>query len=83
MYRSAPANVVIDVIGWFTGPSAPASTDGLFVVVADQGLGLADDERPAHLVAQSERVLTPAAGGSRAGQRTAIDAAAPGCVSAC
>jgi hypothetical protein len=29
--RSMETDVLVDVTGWFTGPSAPASTDGLFV----------------------------------------------------
>jgi hypothetical protein len=29
--RSMVTDVLVDVTGWFTGPSAPASTDGLFV----------------------------------------------------
>ena len=29
--RSMETDVLVDVVGWFTGPSAPPSTDGLFV----------------------------------------------------
>jgi hypothetical protein len=31
VFRSMETDVLVDVTGWFTGPSAPASTDGLFV----------------------------------------------------
>lgn len=31
VFRSMEADVLVDVWGWFTGPSAPPSTDGLFV----------------------------------------------------
>ncbi len=34
--RSMPADVIVDITGWFTGPEAPASTDGLFVPVSPQ-----------------------------------------------
>lgn len=32
--RDASTNVIVDVTGWFTGASAPAGTDGLFVPAA-------------------------------------------------
>jgi hypothetical protein len=31
VFRSMETDVLVDVWGWFTGPSAPSSTDGLFV----------------------------------------------------
>ncbi len=31
VYSHSGGNVIIDVTGWFSGPSAPESTDGLFV----------------------------------------------------
>ncbi len=31
VYSHRGGNLIIDVTGWFTGPSAPESTDGLFV----------------------------------------------------
>lgn len=31
-------HVIVDLLGWFTGPSAPVGTDGLFVAVAPQRL---------------------------------------------
>ncbi len=31
VFRSMETDVLVDVWGWFTGPSAPASTEGLFV----------------------------------------------------
>jgi hypothetical protein len=31
VFRSTETDVLVDVWGWFTGPSAPLSTDGLFV----------------------------------------------------
>ncbi|MGB7877690.1 MAG: hypothetical protein WBL31_02935 [Ilumatobacteraceae bacterium] len=31
VFRSMETDVLVDVWGWFTGPSAPPSTDGLFV----------------------------------------------------
>lgn len=31
IHRSGPGDVVVDLWGWFTGPSAATSTDGLFV----------------------------------------------------
>jgi LPXTG-site transpeptidase (sortase) family protein len=33
IYSFAGGNVIVDVFGWFTGPSAPAKSDGLFVPV--------------------------------------------------
>ncbi len=34
VYASSPTHVLVDVVGWFTGPSAGASSSGLFVPVA-------------------------------------------------
>ena len=31
VFRSMETDVLVDLSGWFTGPSAPSSTDGLFV----------------------------------------------------
>jgi len=36
LHRSMPADVIVDITGWFTGPEAPPSTDGLFVPVSPQ-----------------------------------------------
>ena len=83
VYRSAPANVVIDVIGWFTGPSAPAATDGLFVVQSPTRVW---DSRttsdPLHAGGTSERVLSAQPAAAALVNVTAIDATAPGYISA-
>ncbi|HSM67304.1 MAG TPA: hypothetical protein VK860_13430, partial [Ilumatobacteraceae bacterium] len=36
VFRFMPTDVVVDLWGWFTGPSAPDSADGLFVPQAPQ-----------------------------------------------
>lgn len=38
VYTSASSHVVIDVAGWFTGPSAASSDDGLFIPAPQQRL---------------------------------------------
>lgn len=37
-YTSAEADLIIDVIGWFTGPGSITTTDGMFVPVTPQRL---------------------------------------------
>lgn len=37
-YTSAAADLIIDVIGWFTGPGSITTTDGMFVPVTPQRL---------------------------------------------
>ena len=31
LYTSGPTDLIVDLVGWFTGPGAAAATDGLFV----------------------------------------------------
>jgi hypothetical protein len=83
LYRSAPANVIVDVIGWFTGPSSPASTEGLFVV---QPPARVWDSRttadPLHAGGTVERQLVQQPAAAVLANVTAIDSTAPGYVSA-
>ncbi len=47
VYRSMETDVLVDVWGWFTGSSAPSSTDGLFVAQPPQRVvGFAELVRP-------------------------------------
>jgi hypothetical protein len=39
-------HVIVDLLGWFTGPSAPEGTDGLFVPVSPVRLADTRDQRP-------------------------------------
>jgi hypothetical protein len=44
VFASAATHVIVDVTGWFTGPSAPVATDGLFVA-ADVPFRITDTRR--------------------------------------
>jgi lysophospholipase L1-like esterase len=83
VHRSAPSDVVVDLIGWFTGPSAPASTDGLFVVQAPTRVW---DSRlsadPLHPGGTVERQLVPESSLAVLANVTAVDATAPAYLSA-
>ena len=83
LFRSAPSNVIVDVVGWFTGPSSAPGTDGLFVA---DGPRRAWDSRstndPLHPGGTSERSLVPAQAAAAVINVTAVDATAPGFVSA-
>ncbi len=83
LFRSAPSNVIVDVVGWFTGPSSAPGTDGLFVA---NGPRRAWDSRstndPLHPGGTAERSLVPAQAAAAVINVTAVDATAPGFVSA-
>jgi hypothetical protein len=83
LWRSAPSNVIVDVVGWFTGPSSAAGTNGLFVA---DGPRRAWDSRttndPLHPGGTAERSLVPAQAAAAVINVTAVDATAPGFVSA-
>ena len=83
LFRSAPSNVIVDVVGWFTGPSSAPGTDGLFVA---NGPRRAWDSRstndPLHPGGTVERSLVPAQAAAAVINVTAVDATAPGFVSA-
>lgn len=83
VFRSGDSNVIVDIIGWFTGPSAPASTDGLFVAATPRRVW---DSRstfdPLHPGGVAERQLVDGAVGATVVNVTVADATAPGYVSA-
>ncbi|HEU0042107.1 MAG TPA: hypothetical protein VFQ15_07145, partial [Jiangellaceae bacterium] len=83
LWRSAPSNVIVDVVGWFTGPSARPGSDGLFV--ADGPRRMWDSRStndPLHAGGTAERSLTAAPAAAAVINVTAVDATAPGFVSA-
>ena len=78
--------MIVDILGWFTGPAATPSTDGLFVATPPTRVW---DSRttldPLHAGGTLERQLTPTAVGPVAGavvNVTAIDAIRPGYLTA-
>jgi hypothetical protein len=83
VFRSAPSDVIVDLIGWFTGPSAPASTDGLFVVQTPERVW---DSRatadPLHGGGTVERQLVAAPSSAVLANITAVDSTAPAYLSA-
>jgi hypothetical protein len=84
VYRSMVADLVIDVSGWFTGPSAPVGDDGLFLPQAPNRVR---DSRvtfdPLHRGGTVDIEFPDAAQSSAvAANLTAVDAVAPGFVTA-
>jgi uncharacterized protein YkwD len=80
LYVSGGGHVVVDVIGYFTGPSAAVSTDGLFSafdparMLDTRGAGPLGDGAP--LPAGGGLELATGRGGSMAYNITSVDAAA-------
>ncbi|BAN01945.1 SGNH/GDSL hydrolase family protein [Ilumatobacter coccineus] len=60
VFVSAGSHVVIDMTGWFTGPSADVSADGLFVAIAPQRLRDTRSEPQALYDGGSTEILPPA-----------------------
>ncbi|HSL73531.1 MAG TPA: hypothetical protein VK853_03655 [Ilumatobacteraceae bacterium] len=79
VFRFMPTDVVVDVWGWFTGPSAAQATDGLFVPQAPTRVW---DSResfdPLHAGGTLERVLVPAGAAAMVANVTAVDMTRPG-----
>ena len=83
LWRSAPSNVIVDVVGWFTGPSSSPGSDGLFV--ADGPRRVWDSRStndPLHPGGTAERSLVTVPAAAAVINVTAVDATAPGYVSA-
>ncbi len=83
LWRSVPSNVIVDVVGWFTGPSSARGSDGLFV--ADGPRRVWDSRStndPLHPGGTAERTLVTVPAAAAVVNVTAIDATAPGYVSA-
>lgn len=60
VYVSAASNVVIDMTGWFTGPNATESNDGLFVAIEPQRLRDTRSEPQALYDGGSTEIAPPA-----------------------
>src|SRR5690606_7640356 len=61
-YRSAPGHLVVDLCGYFPGPSAALSSDGLFAAEPPARAGASrDDGVPLHPGARLTRQPAPAA----------------------
>ena len=75
VYRSAPAHLVVDIWGYFTGPSASPSTDGLFVPEAPTRVwDSRRDDSPLHAGGRLTRDVAPAAAAVAALNVTAVAA---------
>ncbi len=83
VHRSAITDVLVDISGWFTGPSAEPGVDGLFVSEPPRR---AWDSRatndPVHTEGTVERQLVAAPAAAVVVNVTAIDSTEPGYVSA-
>jgi hypothetical protein len=82
VFRFVPTDVVIDLWGWFTGPSAPVATDGLFVSQPPTRMW---DSRvshdPLHPGGTIEKVLAPAGAAAVVASVAAVDATGAGYLS--
>lgn len=74
IYRHMPTDVVIDMWGWFTGPSAPVASDGLFVPQAPTRVW---DSResfdPLHPGGAIEKQIAPAAASAVVANVTVVE----------
>jgi hypothetical protein len=75
-------HVVVDVAGWFTGPSAPTTADGLFVPFAPRRLLDTRELADRVYAGGTIEVAAPAPGAAVALNVTAVDADAAGFVTA-
>ena len=82
VYRSMTTDVIVDLWGWFTGPSAVASTDGLFVPQSPTRVW---DSRssldPVHAGGTVEKIATPPTAGAVVLNLTAVEPTRPGFMS--
>jgi hypothetical protein len=79
IFRAMPTDVVIDLWGWFTGPSADAIAEGLFIPQAPQRVW--DSRRsldPLHAGGTLEKRFVPAGGAAMVANVTAVDTTAAG-----
>ena len=74
VFRFMPTDVVVDLWGWFTGPSAPDATDGLYVPQAPQRVW---DSRqtfdPLHAGGTIEKQILPAGAAAMVANVTAVE----------
>ena len=72
--RSMPTDVLVDIWGWFTGPSAPATNDGLFVPQAPARVW---DSRssfdPIHAGGTIEKTIAPPTASAVVANVTAVE----------
>jgi hypothetical protein len=82
VFRSMETDVIVDLWGWFTGPSAASSTDGLFV---PQSPSRVWDSRssldPLHAGGTVEKVATPPDAAAVVVNLTALEPTRPGFMS--
>jgi len=64
LMTSAGGNVVVDVVGWFTGASAPDSNDGLFVPMTPTRLLDTRDDKPRLWANATREIASPVTGGA-------------------
>ena len=82
VHRSVETDVVVDLAGWFTGPSASLADDGLFVAVTPHRVWDARVSHEAlHPDGTAERLMGDNSHGSAIVNLTAVDTVRPGYVS--
>jgi len=82
IHRSMTTDVLVDVWGWFTGDSAPVSTDGLFVPQApDRVWDSRSTLDPIHPRGAVERSIGPAATSAIVANVTALESTSAGFMS--
>ena len=82
VYSQSGAHVIVDLVGYFTGPSAPDSTDGLFVPQSPSRV-LDTRARPGVPISPGGSAEVSVVGGAAVWSNiTAVDATAPGFLAA-
>jgi hypothetical protein len=82
VYRSMTTDVIVDLWGWFTGPSAPPGTDGLFVPQAPVRVwDSRNSHDPLHAGGTLDRSIAPVGATAVVANVTAVEPTGAGFVS--
>jgi hypothetical protein len=83
LYRSTTTDVVVDLWGWFTGPSASPAADGLFVPQSPTRVwDSRETADPVHAGGVVEKVVTPPTAAAVVANLAAVEPTGPGFLAA-